>query len=263
MFLETLAQNTQLYLLIFVRIFALLSFAPITSSTAIPAMARAALALFTSVAIFPMVYESGYVIPEAGLMYAALIIGEVGIGIITGFLLQLIHAVFFMVGQFFSLQIGFSAAMVFDPVEQEEIPIIGQFFNYFAMLIFLTTNGFYKLFHAGVFRSFQSVNAYTFLSQREHLYTMILTSIGMLFQQALIISIPILGSLFLVSVSMGLLAKAAPQMNLLMMGFPLAIALAFFIILMLVPFLVSAFSILIDENFSRVLGWLHLYWEAQ
>jgi flagellar biosynthetic protein FliR len=228
MFLESLTQNAQLYLLIFARIISLLSFAPITSSSALPAVARAGLALFTTVAIFPMVYEGGYVIPETALMYVALLIGEIGIGILTGFFLQLIYAVFLMVGQFFSLQIGFSASVVFDPVEQQEIPIIGQFFNYFAMFIFLTTSGFYKLFYIGVFRSFQSVNAYTFLSQREHIYSMLFSSIGMLFQQALIISIPILGTLFLIHVSMGLLAKAAPQMNLLMMGFPIAISVARF-----------------------------------
>ncbi|MCL2480885.1 MAG: flagellar biosynthetic protein FliR [Spirochaetaceae bacterium] len=263
MFIESLAQNTQLYFLIFVRIFALLSFAPVTSSSGTPGVVRAALSLFTSVAIFPMVHEAGYIIPESGLMYGALLVGEITIGIVTGFFLQLIYAVFLMVGQFFSLQIGFSASVVFDPVAQEEIPIMGQFFNYFAMFIFLAANGFYKLFYVGIFRSFQSLNAYSLLLQREHIYTMAFSAIGMLFKQALIISMPILGSLFLVSVSMGLLAKAAPQMNLLMMGFPIAIAIAFFIILLSVPFLVSAFSSLIDQSFYQISNLFYLYKEAQ
>ena len=263
MFLENLTQNSQLYLLIFVRIFALLSFAPITSSSGIPAVVRAALALFTTVAIFPSVYGAGYVIPEAGLLYAGLILGELAIGIITGFFLQLIYAVFLMVGQFFSLQIGFSASVVFDPISQEEMPIIGQFFNYFAMFVFLSASGFYKLFYTGVFRSFQSLNAYSLLLQREHIYSMALSAIGMLFKEAIIISMPILGSLFLVSVSMGLLAKAAPQMNLLMMGFPIAIAIAFFIILLSIPYLVGAFSALIDESFYNISNWYYLYKGAQ
>ena len=263
MFLESLAQNSQLYLLIFVRVFALLAVAPITSSSGIPAIVRAALSLFTTVAVFPMVHEAGYAIPESGLMFAGLLAGEMAIGILTGFFLQLIYAVFLMAGQFFSLQIGFSASVVFDPVAQEEIPIIGQFLNYFAMFVFLAANGFYKLFYIGVFRSFQNVNAYSFLSHKEHIYTMTFSAIGMLFQQALIISMPILGSLFLVSVSMGLLAKAAPQMNLLMMGFPVAITVAFFIILLSVPYLVSAFSSLIDEKFYQILDWYYLYKGAQ
>jgi len=59
MFIESLAQNTQLYFLIFARIFSLLTFAPVISSSGIPSIVRAALALFTTVAIFPMVNGAG------------------------------------------------------------------------------------------------------------------------------------------------------------------------------------------------------------
>ena len=259
MFLQSIAENSQLYLLIFSRIFALLTIAPLLSSSAIPDMARAALALFTTVAIFPTIFETGYIIPENGLAYLALLAGEIMIGIITGFFLQLIFAAFLMAGQFFSLQIGFGASVVFDPLAQEEIPIVGQLLNYFAMFVFLASSGFYKLFLTGVYRSFQSLNAYTFLIHREHIYQMALNGVGKLFQHSLMISMPILATLFLISVSMGLLAKAAPQMNLLMMGFPVAIIVAFLIILFSIPFLTAAFSKLIDESFYQVLYWYSLY----
>ena len=259
MFLESIAENSQLYLLIFARIFALSIIAPLLSSSAIPDMARAALVLFTTVAVFPWIFQAGYIIPESGLAYTALLIGEIMIGILTGFFLQLIYAAFVMAGQFFSLQIGFGASVVFDPLAQEEIPIVGQLLNYFAMFVFLASSGFYKLFLVGVYRSFHSLNAYTFLSQKEHIFQMTVNGIGRLFEQSLIISMPILGTLFLISVSMGLLAKAAPQMNLLMMGFPVAIIVAFSIIFLSIPFLTSAFSTLIDESFYQVLNWYSLY----
>jgi flagellar biosynthesis protein FliR len=259
MFLESIAENSQLYLLIFARIFAMTAIAPLLSSSAIPDMAKAALVLFTTVAVFPWVFQGGYIIPETGLAYTALLIGEIMIGILTGFFLQLIYAAFVMAGQFFSLQIGFGASVVFDPLAQEEIPIVGQLLNYFAMFVFLASSGFYKLFLVGVYRSFQSLNAYTFLSQKDHIFQMTVNSIGKLFEQSLIISMPILGTLFLISVSMGLLAKAAPQMNLLMMGFPVAIIVAFAIIFLSIPFLTSAFTSLIDDSFYQVLNWYSLY----
>ncbi len=259
MFLQSLAENSQLYLLIISRVFAVLAIGPMISSSAVPDMARAAIALFTSIAVFPMVYESGYPIPDTALSYVALLAGEIMIGILTGFFLQLIFAAFLMAGQFFSLQIGFGASVVFDPLAQEEIPIVGQLLNYFAMFVFIASSGFYKLFLTGIYRSFQSLNAYTFLTHRDHIYQMVFHSIGKLFEHSLIIAMPILGSLFLVSVSMGLLAKAAPQMNLLMMGFPVAIAVAFAIIFLSVPFLVSAFASLIDESFYQVQSWFSLY----
>ena len=70
--------------------------------------------------------------------------------------------------------------------------------------------------------------------------------------QALTISFPILGTLVLVYVTMGLLAKAAPQMNLLLMGFPIAIGTAFIILILLMPLLVGTFSRLIDGGFDTL-----------
>jgi flagellar biosynthetic protein FliR len=63
---------------------------------------------------------------------------------------------------------------------------------------------------------------------------------------------PILGVLFLVSVTMGLLSKAAPQMNLMSEGFPLSIGVAFVIMVACIPFLMEAFSRLIENAFGLI-----------
>ena len=73
-----------------------------------------------------------------------------------------------------------------------------------------------------------------------------------LFEDALTIAFPVLGTLFLISVSMGLLAKAAPQMNLLMMGFPLAIGAAFLILFFCMPFIIELFARIIDLSFEGI-----------
>ena len=259
MFLENIIENAQLYFLIFARIFALVSIAPLISSNSLPGMARAALALFTAVAVFPWVAETGYAIPQSGLAYTALLIGEILIGILTGFFLQLIYSVFITAGQFFSLQMGFGASVVFDPLAQVEIPLLGQLFNNFAMFVFIASGGFYKIFLVGVYRSFQSLNAYTFLTGREYVFAMTINGVGRLFEQAMIIALPILGSLFLVSLSMGLLAKAAPQMNLLMMGFPVSIIVAYVIMLLALPFIIKAFVEILDDSFFQILKWYSTY----
>jgi flagellar biosynthetic protein FliR len=92
-----------------------------------------------------------------------------------------------------------------------------------------------------------------FVSQRDYIFRLFIGSLGKLFEQALIISLPILGTLFLVSITMGLLAKAAPQMNLLMMGFPVAIGVAFLILFLALPFLMEAFGKIIDASFYKLL----------
>ena len=262
MFFYTLAENSQLFLLIIVRVFALITVAPLLSSSALPPIVKAALSLFTAIAIFPEVQRAGYAIPETGLAYTALLVGEAGIGIITGFFLQLIFTSFLVAGQFFSMQMGFGASVVFDPLAQVQIPIMGQMLNNFAMFIFLAAGGFYKVFLIGVYQSFNSLNAYTLMQHKDHIFTMTATGISKLFETSLIISMPILGTLFLISISTGLLAKAAPQMNLLMMGFPIAILTAFFIIFFSLPFLIEKFSRIINFSFTEIIRWYSLYMGA-
>jgi flagellar biosynthesis protein FliR len=253
MFFDTFAENAQLFFLIFVRIMALVVTAPLISSRSIPLVARIGLALFAAIAVFPMVQESGYPIPDTGLEYAALVVGEIMVGIILGFILVIIYSAFLLAGQFFSLQMGFGASQVFDPLAQIQIPIMGQFLNIIAMFIFVLIGGFQRIFLAGVLRSFEKVQVYDFITQRNYIFRLFLGSLGNLFEQALIISLPILGTLFLVSISVGLLAKAAPQMNLLMLGFPVAIGVAFTIIFLSFPFLAEAFAKIIDASFYKIM----------
>jgi flagellar biosynthetic protein FliR len=78
-----------------------------------------------------------------------------------------------------------------------------------------------------------------------------------LFEQALIIAFPILGVLILISVSMGLLAKAAPQMNLLMLGFPIKISMAFVMLFLALPFIIEAFNRVIDSSFFELMNFLN------
>jgi flagellar biosynthetic protein FliR len=244
--------NSQVFLLVFFRIIAMVQIAPLISSTAIPQVAKVGFALFVAALVFPSVLERGYVLPDRALHYFILLLGEVLIGIIIGFFLLLIFAAFQLAGQFFSLQMGFGASQVFDPLAQIEIPLMGQFLNIVAMFVFLSTSGFYKFVFVGVHRSFMALKAVDLVSGRGFVFDSFLLSLGQLFNVALTISFPILGTLFLISVSTGLLAKAAPQMNLLMMGFPMAIGVAFILLLLITPLLMNSFSRIIDTGFDRL-----------
>jgi len=252
-FIGQIADNAQLFLLIFVRIFALMSIAPLISSTAIPRIARIGLGLFTAVIIFPWVYEQGYPIPDTGLEYAFIMVGEVLIGIIIGFILTVIYASFLVAGQYFSFQMGFGASQVYDPMAQVQIPLMGQFLNIIAMFVFLITGGFQKIFLVGILRSFQVMRVTDLITSQESIVDLVISSLVTLFQQALVISFPILGTLLLISVAMGLLAKAAPQMNLLMLGFPLKIGVAFLMLMVTLPLLMEAFSRVIDASFLEIM----------
>ena len=67
-------------------------------------------------------------------------------------------------------------------------------------------------------------------------------SLTKLFADAFVISLPIMGTLLMITLCMGLLSKAAPQMNLLSEGFPIMILVGFVVILMSLPALINFFS---------------------
>jgi flagellar biosynthetic protein FliR len=258
------------FLLIAARAFAMIQTAPILSSEAVPQTAKIALAGLAAFAVLPTaeIYTAanapnGIVTLPGGtlsdlryetfsLRFFLLLIGEGIIGIIIGFYLTVIFAAFSTAGQFFSLQMGFGASETFDPVAQVENPLMGQYFNLVSMLIFVTIGGFHQLFLGGFWRSVQSLNIIYLIDGRENLVSMFASGLSRLFMDAFVISLPILGTLFLTSLTTGLISKAAPQVNILSEGFPISITAAFLLIFASLPFMIEAFSRVIDSGFKNI-----------
>ena len=251
MTLDYLVAEAQIFLLVFTRILVFIEIAPLLNSSAIPQIGKIGLAFFVSTAVLPWIVESGvYTIPDTGLRFVFLMIGEALIGVIMGFFIVIIMAVFQLAGQFFSTQMGFASSQVYDPLAQIQIPLMGQFLNLTAMLIFLTIGGFQKLFLGGIYQSFKAVTVSQFMSTQDSVIPMLLSTMSGLFGQALIIALPVMGVLLLMQITMGLLAKAAPQMNLLMLSFPLNIFMAFLVLVAVMPMMIEAFEHVIDNGFE-------------
>ncbi|MDR1566042.1 MAG: flagellar biosynthetic protein FliR [Treponema sp.] len=240
------------FLLIAVRALAMIETAPLLSSDSIPQVAKISLAGFAAYAAFPSALVRDWVLAPFGLSFIFLLIGEAIIGIITGFFLTIIFSAFSTAGQFFSLQMGFGASETFDPLSQIENPLLGQYLNLVAMLVFVTVNGFRELFLGGFWRSLQSINAMSLVTGRENIVAMLLAGLSRLFLDAIVISMPILGTLFLTSLATGLISKAAPQINILSEGFPISITVAFILIFATLPFMTEAFSRVIDAGFDTI-----------
>jgi len=258
------------FLLIAARALAMIQTAPLLSSDAIHPAARFALAGLAAFAVIPTAEvffaanSPGGVVTLPGgtisdlrhevfsLRFGLLVIGEVIIGIILGFYLTIIFASFSTAGQFFSLQMGFGASETFDPVAQVENPLMGQYFNLVAMLIFVTIGGFHQLFLGGFWRSVQTVNIISLIEGREAVVTMLASGLSRLFIDAIIIATPILGTLFLTSLTTGLISKAAPQINILSEGFPISILTAYILLFASLPYLVEAFTRVLNSGFGTI-----------
>jgi flagellar biosynthetic protein FliR len=252
LFLDQIVTNANLFFLILVRVFAMLAVAPLFSSEAVPDIVKVGLSFFTAIVIFPWVQAAGYPIPENGLAYVGLLVGEVLLGLLQGFFLTMVYSVFQMAGQYIAQQMGFSASEVYDPLAQVEQPVMGQFLNLSAMLVFLTAGGFQQVFLTNVWASFHALRAVDFFTHPDFISHQLIASLADLFGRSFLLSLPVFGVLFLTTISLGIVGKAAPQMNLMMMGFPINIGFGFILLMASMPFLVQAFSAVVNDGFDTL-----------
>ncbi|MGP1576395.1 MAG: flagellar biosynthetic protein FliR [Treponema sp.] len=247
---SSLLIKAPVFFLAAVRVFAMIATTPLLSTRAVPRIAKLSLAGLIAFLVLPLVYKTPLDIPVPTLEYLLLIIGEGLLGVLTGFFISIIFATFSTAGQFFSYQMGFGASEVYDALAQIENPLMGQFLNFIAVLVFIQIQGFQRLFLSGVLHSFQTINCFMFIQNQEVLVSFFLKNLSILFLNAMTISMPVMGTLFLVHVSMGLLSKAAPQMNLLSEGFPITIMLTFLLLTISLPQMVNFFLAIIDNGFT-------------
>jgi flagellar biosynthetic protein FliR len=257
--LDELLLNAPVFLLLFARSIAMIEVAPLLSSESVPQTAKISLALFAAFAVFPSAAAQpdwmelpGMTDGVFSLGYALLIAGEGIIGIIIGFFMTIIFAAASSAGQFFSLQMGFGASETFDPLAQIENPLMGQFLNLVAMLTFLVMGGMRDMFLGGFAASVKSLNVVELVNGRENVIFMLSGGLARLFLNAIVISMPVLGTLLLTSLATGLISKAAPQINILSEGFPISISVAFILIMATMPFMVEALGRVLDGGFRSL-----------
>ncbi len=239
------------FLLIVARVSGLIFTTPLLSTRAVSRIVKIALAGFIAFLCLPYYPISQYT-EVFNFHYLLLLLGEALIGILTGFFVLMIFSTFSTAGQFFTYQMGFGASGVYDTLSQIENPLMGQYFNFIAAIIFLQIKGFQRLFFTGIVESISRVNCFVFLKSEKPIVGLLFKSMTTLFLNAMVMSMPIMGTLVLIHVTMGLLTKAAPQMNLLSEGFPVTILVTFFLLTIMFPFLINTFDEILRSGFTSL-----------
>ncbi|MBI4977310.1 MAG: flagellar biosynthetic protein FliR [Spirochaetes bacterium] len=247
-----------------VRMLALLTVAPMYSTTVIPFQVRAGASFVITALLFPLVADMRLTVPNEFIPYVLTVANEVMIGLLIGFLLSIIFAAFQTAARFFEVQMGFGVTDTLDPLSQISIPIIGQFQNLIATLVFISVKGHHLVILA-LYESYKKLpvlgnaSKTVFTAKSGTVIDVILTFSASMFSIALKLAFPMIATLFLLSLSLGLLAKAAPQMNILMLGFPVQVGLGIITYMVITPMLVGTIATVIQTTFidiTRVLGGL-------
>ena len=249
--------NFQVLLLIFMRILGLFVVAPFFSSFLIPMRYKVIFSIFFAIIIYPGLTGFEPVIPDYLINYGFMLITQLLIGLILGFIVTIIFTAFQLAAQFYHFQMGFGINQVFDPLAQIQVPILSQLQYLLTILVFLSINGHHLLIRA-LYDSYKIVPIidFTNLQTMQFFSTNLSKIFSSMFVLALKVAFPLIGTMFLVSLTLGLLAKASPQMNIFMVGFPLQISIGLISLIIVMPFFIEIIVHTVDFIYVDLIKFL-------
>jgi len=219
-------------------------------------MIKIGLALTIAVVIFPTVNNSQLALPDDMVNFILLILKELAVGFLIGYVATLAFGAFVMGGELISAEMGLSMAELIDPLFGDRISPVAQLLQIVALILFFAINGHHWLINALVL-SYQTVPVTGFIELGFSMGKILHLFTG-LFVAAIKIAAPIMIILGLTVVVSGFLARSTPEINIFLIIFPMKILVGTLLLAVTFPFITRAIehflNILRKDIFSMVGG---------
>ena len=214
------------FLLTFMRISLVLFVMPFFGGEGVPKTVKAMLCLVLTLAVWPQLSFPGTELPASLWEILLMLLGELFIGLTLMLVVNFLFAAVQMGGQIMGFQMGFAMINVVDPLTGASVVITSHFLYMTTLLVFLTLNG-HLIMLQGLADSFALIPPGGLLINPMLATTMLQAANG-IFTLALKVAAPVMSAIILVDLALALVGRAAPQMHVLILGFPLKIATGFF-----------------------------------
>ncbi|HBA33026.1 MAG TPA: flagellar biosynthetic protein FliR, partial [Gammaproteobacteria bacterium] len=237
------------YLWPFLRIGGMLFAIPVFGTRMMPVRIRIMLTLVLTVVIAPVLPASPDIdiISLTGVLTA---IQQLLAGLVMGFVLQMVFSALVMAGEYIAMSMGLGFASLVDPANGVNVPVVSQFYVIVASLLFLALNGMLLLTHL-LIQSFQLLPVGIDLLGKDAWWTLVTWGSHM-FIGAVLIAVPIVSILLLAYVALGVMTRAAPQLNIFSVGFPVTLMLGFIAMLLTLEGFSSRFQQLLLDGFQLI-----------
>jgi flagellar biosynthesis protein FliR len=253
---QILQWNLSLFLLVFSRWAGMVMLAPVFGARGVPGMVKLGFAASITVILYPLVLASKPQIPLELLPYVGILIKEVLVGLVIGFVIYALTAVLEGTGQLIDMQMGFSMGASIDPVYGMQSPMMGNFQMILATMLLLATNAHHYLIAA-------MVKSYTYvplnpgsLPQGIEFYIHLIRDV---FSLSIQLALPVFGALVLADIGVGLLSRTVPQLNIFSVMFPIKVIFGFILFILAVPFFGESVNMLFNKSLTWLLqlykGW--------
>ena len=215
------------FILLFFRFAALFIATPIFSHKNIPMNIKTSMAFFFTIVFYPSLPVLAIEITVPSIILA--ILSEFMLGLAVGIVLQITYNIITFAGGQISFMMGFSMASAIDPQSGISMPIISQFLSLMALMVLFSLNLHHWML-LFIDRSLETIPLGGFLMQ-ENLFHYIIHAASNMFLVGFMIAFPITALSWLADVMFGMLMKTMPQFNLLVIGFPIKIMVAFAVLI--------------------------------
>ncbi|WP_432745020.1 flagellar biosynthetic protein FliR [Methylobacter sp. G7] len=252
---EQLLDQVALFIWPLMRISAMFVSVPLFSIQAVPARVRLILAVVITLVIMPLLppLPAVEMFSYTGAMMA---IAQTMIGLTSGFIVQLVFAAVVFAGQAIALSMGLGFSMMVDPQSGQQVPVIAQVYTVIATLVFISLNGHLLLIQM-VLDSFKTLPIGIDGIDKAGIWSIIVWS-GRLFAGGLLLAMPVMASLLLVNVIFGVAARAAPQLQIFSVGFPVTLMLGMLLVWKTLPDVLAQFSGMLTDAYDLIGQLLHL-----
>ncbi len=232
-------ENIIIIILLFFRITSMLSFLPIFGNMAIPMNFKALLGLYLTVIFLPSI-DLTMSVPNNWTTLFLAILSEILFGATVGLIINIVIYMLIYAGEHIAMIMGFSMATLYDPQTQITMSIISQFFNFFAIILIFAFDGHHVMIEC-INKSLTSVQLGGFILD-ENIMKYIISSFKNLFIMGLTLAFPIIALSLLSDIIFGMLMKTMPQFNLLVIGYPIKIAVGLIVMMAIMSGLAFVFK---------------------
>ena len=217
------------FLLIFIRMSGLFILSPIFGRRNLPAILKIGFSFFLAI-IFVNTTEIPVInMTENIALYVLYVVKELIVGLVIGYATYVIMSAIYLAGQMIDMQVGFGSVNVLDATSNIQVPLTSNFYYMYIILIFLTLNGHFFIIEA-LFKSFQIIPI-DMLGFNINFVTEVIDIMQIMFEIALRIAAPIIATIFVADVVLGILSRTIPQMNVFQLGMPLKVIIGLAVIM--------------------------------
>lgn len=212
---------------------------PVIGTRLVPTRVKIIITLVLSVVVLPLLPELPRV-EALSLQGLFVSVQQILIGLSMGFTMQLVFGALMIAGEAIAMSMGLGFASMVDPTNGVTVPVISQFFIIIATLLFLALGGHLMLIQL-VVSSFETLPISATGVGRDSFWALVAWGTQM-FVGALWVAIPALISMLVITLSMGVMTRAAPQLNIFSVGFPVSMFMGFIILLLVIPGFLPRFN---------------------